>query len=259
MFDKWVGGPCDGSTENVCIFLMEQAYSVVANFKIPSYTVTIVNVGDGLGRAYSNPLGIDCISYNSNSICSYEFLSGTPITIYANSSGGSTYFGLSSYQIGNTTSNSLSFRLTENVVISANYLAQVYRNFTLNKTGPNGARFFTIPSGISCGITCTNAVTSFLENTTITLDVELAPNKQILYYNSTRPIKYKYVAADGINLVGDGILNTGEFFTIDGSLVITDSNQGVPYAQNDNKSLTITYKDVEVNMTSDITITSIMI
>lgn len=259
MFDKWVGGPCDQSTENVCAFLMDQAYSIVANFKIPSYNVTVVNVGNGLGRAYSDPLGIDCVPYNSNSVCSYEFLSGTPITIYANSSAGSNYFGLSSYQVGNTTSNSISFRLTENVVISANYEGQVYYNFTLNKTGPNAARFFTTPVGINCGTSCTNAVTSFLQNITVKLDMEIAPNRQLLYYNSSRPIRYTYIAGNGINLAGDGILNSGEFFTIDGSLVITDSSEGVPYVQADNKSLIITYKDVEVDMTGDITITSIMI
>jgi hypothetical protein len=259
VFDKWVGGPCNESTENVCIFSIDQTYSIVANFKIPSYTVTIINVGDGAGRTYSDPIGIDCIPNKSSSICSYEFLSGTLVTIYADSSAGSNYFGLSSYQVGNTVSNSLSFILSENVVISANYVGEVYYNFTLEKTGPNVARFFTLPFGINCGTSCTNAVTSFLENTTIILDVEITPNRQLLYYNSTRPVRYRYVAGDGIDLTGDGIMNSGEFFTFDGSFVVTNNNEGVPYVQDDNNSLIIAYKDVEVDMTGDITINPIIV
>lgn len=257
VFEQWVGGPCDGSTENICAFVIDQDYSISAKFKIPSYSVTIINVGDGVGRAYSSPYAIDCTSLASNSICTFEFLSGTPLTIYANSSAGSNYFGLSSNQVGNTTSNTLCFIVSENIVISAQYVAINYYDFNLIKSGVNGARLFTIPAGINCGINCTNAVTSFVENITVTLDAEIAANRQILYYTSTRPITYKYVAGNGIIITGDATFNTGEFFTFDSSIVVGNASEGVPYAQN-NGGIIITYKDVSVKMTDDITITSIM-
>jgi hypothetical protein len=259
VFDKWTGGPCDGSEENICAFLMDQNYSIGADFKIPSYSVTILNVGDGIGRAFSSPYFIDCTAFDPNSICTYEFLSGTELTIFANSSGGSNYFGLSSNQVGNTESNSLSFRVTENIVISAQYLAINYYNFNFIKSGANAARFFTIPDGINCGVTCTNAVTSFPENINVTLDVEMAPNRQILYYTSSRPITYKYVAGSGIVISGNPTFNTGEFFTFDETFIVTNPDLGTPYVQDDIRSIIISYKDVSVKMTDDITITSIMI
>lgn len=258
VFDKWEGGPCDGSTDNICVFSVDQDYSIIANFKIPSYTVTIINVGDGAGRAYSEPYAIDCTPNVLNSICSYEFLSGTQITLFANSSGGSNYFGMSSYQIGNTTSNSLSFRVTENIVISAQYIGIVYYDLNFNKQGANAARFFSIPAGINCATNCTNTVSSFLENTSVLLDVEIAPNSQILYYTSSRPIIYKYVAGNGILLNGDDTFYSGDFFTFDSSILVNNEPEGVPYAQSDN-SIMVSYKEVYVNMTGDITITSIMI
>jgi hypothetical protein len=259
VFDKWIGGPCDGSTENTCAFLIDQNYSILANFKIPSYSVTIVNVGDGVGRAFSAPYAIDCTAFASNSICTFEFLSGTPVTIFANSSAGSNYFGLSSNQVGNTTSNSLSFRVTENIVISAQYIGINYYNFNFNKTGAVGARFFTIPAGIDCGITCTNATTSFLESINVTLDANLAPNRQILYYTSSRPITYKYVAGNGIIISGDATFDTGQFFTFDETINISNLDLGAPYAQDDNRSIIVSYKDVNIKMTGDINVTSIMI
>jgi hypothetical protein len=259
IFDKWIGGPCDGSTENICAFLMDRDYSIAANFKIPSYSVTIVNIGDGLGRAYSVPYAIDCTPNIINSVCTYEFLSGTSITIFANNSAGSNYFGMSSYQVGNTTSNSLSFRVTENIVISAQYVGINYYNFALRKTGVNAARFFTIPSGINCATNCTNALTSFLENITVTLDAEIAPNRQILYYTTSRPVIYDYAAGDGIIITGNIIFETGQTFTFDETLLVTNPSDGTPYAQNDNRSIIIRYKEINVKMTDVINITSTMI
>ena len=259
VFDKWVGGPCDGSSESICTFLIDQNYSIAANFKIPSYSVTILNISNGVGRAFSSPYFIDCTAFDPNSVCTYEFLSGTELTIFANSSGGSNYMGLSSDQVGNTTSNSLSFRITENIVISAEYLAINYYNFNFIKSGVNAARFFTTPAGINCGITCTNAVTSFLENINVTLDSEIAPNRQILYYTSSRPITYNYIAGSGIVISGDATFNTGEFFTFDETFIIANQNLGTPYIQDDIRSVSISYKDVNVKMTDDVTITSIMI
>lgn len=259
VFDKWVGGPCDGSTESTCAFLIDQNYSISANFKIPSYSVTIVNVGDGVGRSYSIPYGIDCTSFANNSICTFEFLSGTPITIFANSSGGSNYSGLSSNQVGQTTSNSLSFIISENVVISAQYIAINYYNFNFNKTGAIEGRFFTIPAGIDCGVTCTNSTTSFLENISVKLDSTLAPNRQIIYYTSSRPVTYKYVAGNGIQIFGDDTFNTGEFFTFDETINVSDFDSGVPYAQDDGRSIIVSYKDIDIKMTGDINVTSIMI
>ena len=259
VFDKWIGGPCDGSNENICAFFIDQNYSIAANFKIPSYSVTILNVGNGVGRAFSTPYAIDCVPFDSNSVCNFEFLSGSLITISANSSAGSNYFGLSSDQIGSTTSNSLSFIITENVVISAQYIGINYYNFNLIKSGVNGARFFTTPNGINCGITCTNALTSFLENTTVKLDVEMAPNRQIIYYTSSRPITYKYVNNGGFIIVGTPTFNTGEFFTFDETINVTNAEEGAPYAQGDDRSIIVSYKDVDIKMTDDITITSIMI
>jgi hypothetical protein len=260
VFDKWVGGPCDGFSENTCFFVIDQDYSISANFKIPSYTVSIINVGDGVGRAYSTPYAIDCTAYQANTVCSYEFLSGTQVTIFANSSAGSNYFGLSSNQVGNTTSNSLTFIVSENTVISAQYFGIVYYNFNLVKTGVNGARFFTNPTGIDCGITCTNAVTSFLENSVVTLDANIAFGRQILYYDTSRPVTYQYAAGDGILLTENGILKTGEFITFtDNSFIVENFSEGVPYIQSSDKSLIVSYREIKVDMVGNITITSNMI
>jgi hypothetical protein len=260
IFDKWTGGPCDGSNNNVCTFVINQDYSIIANFKIPTYFVTIVNVGNGVGRSYSSPNGIDCTPNSTNSICTYEFVSGSNITIFANSSAGSNYLGLSSYQIGNTTSNSITFNLTGNVVLSAYYVAINYYNLRFFKGGINVGDFFTIPESFRCGINCTNSLSSFVENSQVRLDGNIAPNRQIYYYDSTRPITYRYVAGNGVNLTGDGILISGEFFTFsDNSFVITNVSMGTPYAQGNDGSVSIKYQEVDITMSNNISVTAYMI
>lgn len=260
VFDKWIGGPCDGSSDNVCIFEINKDESIIANFKIPSYTVKIINVGDGIGRTYSEPYGIDCIPFKSDSVCSYEFLSGTQVTVYAYNSAGSNYFGLSSNQIGNTESNSLSFIISENVVISANYEGIVYYDLSLNKNGINAGQFFTEPQGINCSVNCTNALNTFLENSRVVLNVNLAPNRQVIYYETSRPVIYNYVAGNGISIVGNTTLRSQEFFEfLDDSFIVNNASNGVPYVQGDDKSLIIDYRDIIIDMTDNININSFMI
>ena len=87
----------------------------------------------------------------------------------------------------------------------------------------------------------------------------MAPNRQIIYYTSSRPITYKYVNNGGFIIVGTPTFNTGEFFTFDETINVTNAEEGAPYAQGDDRSIIVSYTDVDIKMTDDITITSIMI
>jgi hypothetical protein len=138
-------------------------------------------------------------------------------------------------------------------------------NFT--KTGGTVAlrdqfNFFTNPAGLTCGAGCTNTSGSYGPNTLVTLDYNTTssvtcPNPYV-NYTTSRPVQYTYAAGEGISLLGNGILNTGELISVSDSLTIGGiPSDGTPYQNGD--GIVIRYKEIVINMNGNINVTASVI
>jgi hypothetical protein len=81
-FVKWTGD-CSGTSANVSLDITSQDKTCHAEFE-PLYWLTVTKAGNGSGRITSSPAGIDC-----GSVCSYQFLAGTQVTLTADPDPGS--------------------------------------------------------------------------------------------------------------------------------------------------------------------------
>ena len=85
-FAGW-SGACTGT--GTCSVPMNATKAVGAAFSlVPAYALTVVKSGMGKGTVTSSPAGIDC-----GGTCSYNFTSGTDVTLKAVAAPGSTFAG----------------------------------------------------------------------------------------------------------------------------------------------------------------------
>jgi PASTA domain/Divergent InlB B-repeat domain len=89
-FAGWSGGGCSGT--GTCAVTLNSDTTVTATFNaVPvTRTLTVSRAGSGSGGVTSSPAGIDC-----GSTCSGTFDQGTPVTLTATASAGSTFAGWS--------------------------------------------------------------------------------------------------------------------------------------------------------------------
>jgi len=72
---KWIG--CDSvNLEGKCLVAMSSAREVTAIFNLPSFTLTVVKIGNGIGTVTSSPTGIECPS-----ACAEGFVKGSKVTL----------------------------------------------------------------------------------------------------------------------------------------------------------------------------------
>ena len=89
-FENW-GGDCTGQPESTCTLtnvIMEK--SVVGNFKLKNYVLSITKTGLGSGSVKSNPTGLDC-----GNACSASYAHGEVVMLSATSAKGSSFSGWS--------------------------------------------------------------------------------------------------------------------------------------------------------------------
>ena len=85
-FAGW-SGDCTGT--GACNVTMSAARSVTATF-VPTFTLTVSNVGSGGGTVTSTPAGINC-----GATCSADYATGTMVGLTPTPAGGSTFVGWS--------------------------------------------------------------------------------------------------------------------------------------------------------------------
>src|ERR1700683_4192187 len=141
---------------------MSAAEGVTATFNTTTsnFTLTVTKAGTGAGTVRSTPAGINC-----GATCSASFASGTPITLTATASDGSTFTGWGAGPCEGT--GTCTFTITAGTTVVANF-AQSTNNFTLavTKAGTGAGTVRSTPAGINCGATCS---ASFASGTSITL------------------------------------------------------------------------------------------
>jgi hypothetical protein len=260
IFRKWIGGPCDGSDNNICIFELNQNENIIAYFDLAPFTITIVTSGGGIGLTYSTPDGINFIPFSPDSVSQFEFTSGQEITLFSEAFEGSQYIGMFSDDVPSTTLNTTTFILTSNVTLTAVYLPFIEYTFELFKYGENRVSFTTNPpSDINCGFSCISASDEFVSQTNIVLTPEFAANSKILYYKTSVPIVNSYIFGNGlisseptVNILSDqqGLV------LANASLILNDQTLGAPYAQN--FGINISYNELSHIITSDISVSAFL-
>jgi len=117
---------CDGSTDEC-------------------YTLTITRSGAGGGIVSSSPAGISC-----GATCSFQFLSGTNVTITATPDATSSFSGFTGDCSGTGTCN---FTMDNNKTVNASF-ARIEYTLNIAKTGTGSGTVTSDIGGINCGSTC---------------------------------------------------------------------------------------------------------
>jgi hypothetical protein len=155
-FTGWTGA-CSGL--GLCTLTMDESQQVTASFTSNLYSLSVTKSGDGAGIVTSSPAGIDC-----GSICTAQFNHGTLVSLSATPSPGSIFSGWSGACTGTGTcqvtmdsakSVSAAFGLNTNTHL-----------LTVTRQGTGTGTVTSSPSGIHCGIDCSEV---FLHNTVVTL------------------------------------------------------------------------------------------
>jgi len=153
-FAGWSGAGCTGM--GTCSVTMSAAEGVTATFNTTTsnFTLTVTKAGTGAGTVRSTPAGINC-----GATCSASFASGTPITLTATASDGSTFTGWGAGPCEGT--GTCTFTITAGTTVVANF-AQSTNNFTLsvNEAGTGTGTVTSSPAGINCPTTCSASFTS---------------------------------------------------------------------------------------------------
>jgi hypothetical protein len=153
-FIGW-SGDATGSSSIVTV-IMNSNKNVIATFNI-LYTLTLTKTGTGTGTVTSSPSGINC-----GSTCSYQFASGTSITLTATPDATSAFSGWSGDATG--TSTTATFTMNSNKSVTATFTPKY--TLTVTKSGNGGGTVSSSPSGINCGTTCSY---QFVSGTSVTL------------------------------------------------------------------------------------------
>lgn len=137
-FVGW-SGACKGA--GTCEITMNRPTEVTANFSKNTFQVS--KSGGGGGTVRSTPAGILC-----GTECSYDFASGTQITLSATPSTGSVFQGFS----GACTGPTCTLTLEGPAQVEARFVP-VYR-VAVGKGGAGGGTVISDPAGIDCGASC---------------------------------------------------------------------------------------------------------
>jgi hypothetical protein len=154
VFGGWSGDVTDSSS--TIIVTMDSNKSVTATFNI-LYTLTVTRSGTGTGTVISSPSGINC-----GSTCSYQFASGTNVTLTAISDSGSLFGGWSGDIICSCSTIIVTMDSNKSVTSTFN----LSYTLTVTKSGPGTGIVTSSPSGINCGATCSY---QFVSGTSVTL------------------------------------------------------------------------------------------
>ena len=127
------------------------------------YTLSVSKSGTGSGTVTDGDGKINC-----GSSCSYEYVEGTSVTLYADASEGSEFAGWSGAcsGAGNCV---LTMTSAKSVTATFNSVPQGPYTLTVSKDGTGSGTVTSSPSGIDCGSDCDE---SYAADTSVTLSAE---------------------------------------------------------------------------------------
>jgi hypothetical protein len=164
-FTGWSGAGCSGT--GACAVAMNADQTVTASFATPNtFTLTASKAGVGLGTVTSSPPGINC-----GATCSFNFASGTTVTLTATPGAGSTFAGWSGSGCSGTATCVVVMSQNRSVTATFNAVPSV---LTLTKAGAGTGSVTSSPSGINCGNGCSTDNGTFPTNSSVTLTANAA-------------------------------------------------------------------------------------
>ncbi len=124
-----------------------------------SFALTVSKAGTGTGTVTSNPAGINC-----GATCSANYTSGTPVTLTAAASAGSSFTGWSGAGCSGTGTCQVTMSAAQSV--TATFTATQSFLLSVTDAGTGTGTVTSNPSGINCGATCS---ASYASGTPVTL------------------------------------------------------------------------------------------
>ena len=165
-FSGW-SGSCTNNTGD-CVVTIDEAENVSATFTLDQYELDVSLDGTGIGSVASIPSGINC-----EGDCSEIFDYGTVVTLTAVAETGSTFTGWSGVCTG---SDDCVVTMDSAQNVTATFALDQYElNVSLEGTG--SGLVTSIPSGIDCGVDCTEL---FDYGTVVTLTAVAEPGSTFI-------------------------------------------------------------------------------
>jgi hypothetical protein len=200
-FGGWSGDVTDSSS--TITITMDSNKSVISTFNV-LYTLTVTKSGVVTGIVTSFPFGINC-----GATCSYQFTSGTNVTLTATPDLLSSFGGWS----GDVTCSCSTIIVTMNS--NKNVTATFNPKYTLTiiKAGAGTGTVTSNPSGINCGATCSY---QFVSGTSVTLTA--TPDSSLVFdgwsgdATGTNPIIIITMNSDKIITAIFNIYDEGGYF-----------------------------------------------
>ena len=155
-FGGWSGGGCSGTS--TCMVTMDAAKTVTASFTLNTYVLSVSKSGTGSGTVTSNPTGINC-----GSDCSEAYAYSSSVTLTATPATGSTFAGWSGGGCSGTGTCTVTVTAATTVTATFNI---AYYTLAVNKTGTGSGTVTSNPTGINCGLDCSE---DYAYNTSVTL------------------------------------------------------------------------------------------
>jgi hypothetical protein len=259
--------PCD-STYNYCTFAMTEDATVSAFFDVGYYTLNVIASGSGFGWStvdVPEASGFYCSNYDGapqDSICCYQFLSGTTITLAASALDGSSVRGIYSDDCAGETLSSCTFKVDRDKTVIVKYDSGRFYNLIVQNTSKYGL-VSSEPYGIACLSGTGDCLASFAAGTLVTLSATTTRTQPFQTFWG-RGIVYKYIVDPSVIVTYNGVatnyvqLSSQSPFTLsDGSLVITDAVSGAPYLSGGNEGIRIGLNTtVDVLMTTNRTVSA---
>ena len=160
-FSGWSGSGCSGTGS--CVVTMDAAKNVSATFTLNQYAVTVIKSGTGSGTVTSSPSGINC-----GADCFELYDHGTTVTLSAVPDAGSTFAGWSGACSG---TGPCVVNVTSPTNVTATFVLNTYA-LTVTKTGSGSGTVTSSPTGINCGVDCSEFYT---HGTIVTLTATASP------------------------------------------------------------------------------------
>ena len=161
LFAGW-SGACSGT--GTCSVTIDAAKSVTAIFNLQTFSLSVAKAGTGTGTVSSSPTGIDC-----GTTCSFNFTTGTTVTLAAAPAGNSVFAGWSG---GCSGTGSCVVTIDAAKSVTATFNLQTF-SLSVAKTGNGTGTVTSSPAGINCGATCSFP---FNSGTVVTLTAAPAAN-----------------------------------------------------------------------------------
>jgi cysteine-rich repeat protein len=160
-FTGWSGGGCSGTGS--CVTTMNGATTITATFTFNSILLTVVPAGNGTGTVTSVPAGINC-----GVDCTEGYDANTVVTLTAAPTSNNTFTGWSG--AGCTGTGTCTVTMSTARTVTATFTLNQHQ-LSVVRTGSGSGSVSSSPSGITCGVDCTE---NYNAGTVVTLTATAA-------------------------------------------------------------------------------------